>query len=55
MVELEDEEEEIDGETILDPALQHIAEAVRDRASKQKADDGKQRYCESLPTCTLNR
>lgn len=41
VVEVEDEGDDFDvGETMLDPALQHIAQAVRNRASKQKAEDG---------------
>ena len=41
MVMVEDERDEFEtGETMLDPALQHIAQAVRTRASRQTADDG---------------
>ena len=44
VVEVEDEADEFDvGDTMLDPALQHIAQAVRDRASKQKIDDSEWR------------
>jgi hypothetical protein len=43
VVEVEDEGDDFDvGDTMLDPALQHIAQAVRDRASRQKMDNGVQ-------------